>query len=320
MPCIYARFMEKEARQWREIYKALQLLEYLIKHGSERVVDDARSHISTIKMLRNFHYIDDKGKDEGLNGKLPTSCITALEIADGGDVVRNRARELAEVLSDVEKIRAERRKAKANRHKYTGTGNDGMGFGSGGRYGGFEGGSYGNGGGSYNGGSSSYDRGEKCTYWLLIWHNADDLGVFADSGSGYSGGSSGGFRDETRRGGFEEYNAGDDEVSPNRSDFVSQQAAGNRLSSSNSSRRVTPAAAPAPPKPKEPEVDLLGGFGDEDVIASGADTNVFATEKALPALTSPPAFSAAPATTIADGVFTMLQFPRLYHGRLTYIL
>jgi hypothetical protein len=62
--------MEKEARQWREIYKALQLLEYLIKHGSERVVDDARSHISTIKMLRNFHYIDDKGKDEGMNGEF----------------------------------------------------------------------------------------------------------------------------------------------------------------------------------------------------------------------------------------------------------
>ena len=47
---------------------ALQLLEYLIKHGSERVVDDARAHVSTIKMLRNFHYIDDKGKDEGING------------------------------------------------------------------------------------------------------------------------------------------------------------------------------------------------------------------------------------------------------------
>ena len=86
--------MDKEARQWREIYKvsfpfpsemhiprkewhfieqicflqALQLLEYIIKHGSERVVDDARSHLSTIKMLRNFHYIDDKGKDQGING------------------------------------------------------------------------------------------------------------------------------------------------------------------------------------------------------------------------------------------------------------
>ena len=55
-----------------DLRQALQLLEYLIKHGSERVVDDSRSHISTLKMLRNFHYIDDKGKDEGLNG---TPCL-----------------------------------------------------------------------------------------------------------------------------------------------------------------------------------------------------------------------------------------------------
>ena len=56
-----------------KFFQALQLLEYLIKHGSERVVDDARSHISTLKMLRNFHYIDDKGKDEGINGMWPYS-------------------------------------------------------------------------------------------------------------------------------------------------------------------------------------------------------------------------------------------------------
>lgn len=62
--------MEKEAAQWREIYKALQLLEYLVKHGSERVVDDARSHVSTIKMLRNFQYIDEKSKDQGINGTI----------------------------------------------------------------------------------------------------------------------------------------------------------------------------------------------------------------------------------------------------------
>jgi hypothetical protein len=92
MPAIYTRFMEKEARQWREIYKvrlcatrrlvhkltsqqALQLLEYLIKNGSERVVDDARSHVGTVKMLRNFHYIDDKGKDQGINGARLFVCF-----------------------------------------------------------------------------------------------------------------------------------------------------------------------------------------------------------------------------------------------------
>ncbi|PKC00918.1 ENTH-domain-containing protein [Rhizophagus irregularis] len=68
MPTIYKRFTEKEARQWRQIYKALQLLEYLVKHGSERVVDDARAHMGTIKVLRNFSYFDEKGKDQGING------------------------------------------------------------------------------------------------------------------------------------------------------------------------------------------------------------------------------------------------------------
>lgn len=61
--------------------QALQLLEYLIKHGSERVVDDARSHISTLKMLRNFHYIDDKGKDEGQNGMSPPPRLPLLDHA-----------------------------------------------------------------------------------------------------------------------------------------------------------------------------------------------------------------------------------------------
>ena len=90
--------------------QALQLLEYLVKHGSERVVDDARSHIHAIKMLRNFHFIDDKGKDQGING-VAYFYSNILTRFDEVAVVRNRSKELAEMLSDVDKIRAERRKA-----------------------------------------------------------------------------------------------------------------------------------------------------------------------------------------------------------------
>lgn len=86
MPMIYKRFTEKAAEEWRQIYKALQLLEFLIKNGSERVIDDARSHLTLLKMLRQFHFIDQNGKDQGLN-------------------VRNRAKELADLLSDVSTLR-----------------------------------------------------------------------------------------------------------------------------------------------------------------------------------------------------------------------
>ena len=44
--------------------------------------------------------------------------------------VRNRAKELVELLGDVDKIRTERRKAKTNKSKYTGVGNDAMSFNS----------------------------------------------------------------------------------------------------------------------------------------------------------------------------------------------
>src|ERR1700744_4639117 len=123
MPMIYHRFTEKTAEQWRQIYKALQLLEFLIKNGSERVIDDARSHMSLLKMLRQFHFIDANGKDQGIN-------------------VRNRSKELVELLSDVEKIRTERKKARSNRQKYGGyegggAGGSGGGSSSSGRYGGF---------------------------------------------------------------------------------------------------------------------------------------------------------------------------------------
>ncbi|KAF9994764.1 Epsin-3, clathrin recruitment and traffic between the Golgi and endosome [Entomortierella chlamydospora] len=137
MPAIFKRFTEKEPREWRQIYKSLVLLEYLVTHGSERVVDEARSHISTIKILRNFQYIDDNGKDEGIN-------------------VRNRAKEFAEMLSSVDRIKEERKRAKANRNKYVGSEGSGGGFaGTGSKYGGFGSDSYFDGGSGGYGGSGS---------------------------------------------------------------------------------------------------------------------------------------------------------------------
>ncbi|KAJ5574281.1 uncharacterized protein N7459_008708 [Penicillium hispanicum] len=134
MPMIYKRFTDKAAEEWRQIYKSLQLLEYLVKNGSERVVDDARSHMSLLRMLRQFHFIDMNGKDQGIN-------------------VRNRSSELVKLLGDVDQIRSERKKARSNRNKFGGF-EGGMGVGGGmsssGRYGGFGSDSMGYGG--YSGG------------------------------------------------------------------------------------------------------------------------------------------------------------------------
>lgn len=227
---IYRRFTEKSAEEWRQIYKALQLLEFLIKHGSERVIDDARSHLTLLKMLRQFQFIDVNGKDQGIN-------------------VRNRAKELSDLLSDVERIRAERKKARSNKAKYTGVeGGGGGGFSSSssGRYGGFgsESGGYGGGGGS-----SSSNAG----------YGGYSGGVYGDGGG--FGGQETDFRETQHRGEqFEEYDEFDGDSRNARASTASTARA----------KRTTPAAtakkAPEPAKKKEPEVDLFSF--DEPVAPS----------------------------------------------------
>jgi hypothetical protein len=89
----------------------------------------------------------------------PSPLLPPILTLPSSPLVRNRSREIVELLSDLERVRNERRKAKANRNKYTGTGNDGMSFssgGGGGRYGGFGSDSlYGGGGGGGGGGGES---------------------------------------------------------------------------------------------------------------------------------------------------------------------
>ncbi|SCU78366.1 LAME_0A04258g1_1 [Lachancea meyersii CBS 8951] len=98
---IFRRFTEKRASEWRQIYKALQLLEYLVLHGAERFIDDVRANLSLVKMLETFHYIDTQGRDQGIN-------------------VRNRTLELVKLLEDDYKIRSGRKKARETAKKYKG--------------------------------------------------------------------------------------------------------------------------------------------------------------------------------------------------------
>jgi len=231
MPMIYKRFTEKAAEEWRQIYKGLQLLEFLIKNGSERVIDDARSHLTLLKMLRQFHFIDQNGKDQGVN-------------------VRNRAKELAELLSDVERIRAERKKARATRNKYSGVeGGAGLGggFSSGGssRYGGFGSEESGGGYGGYSGGVYGDGGGF-----------GGQAGDFQDSGSRADSSGGGGGRDR-----FEEYDEYDEGA---------VAAPGRRQADTTASRRKPAEKAakkPEPPKTKAPEVDL---FSFDDPIPTSA--------------------------------------------------
>ncbi|QIW98620.1 hypothetical protein AMS68_004138 [Peltaster fructicola] len=242
MPMIYKRFTEKSAEEWRQIYKALQLMEFLIKNGSERVIDDARSHLSLLKMLRQFHYIDNNGKDQGLN-------------------VRNRSKELTELLSDVDKIRAERKKSRTTRNKYGGV-EGGAGLGgasSASRYGGF---------GSETGGASA-------------GYGGATRGVYGDGG-GFGGESHDDYDEAGRTNAndrFDEYDEYDD---------GGATAPTPKRKTESSRPKATPKKAEVV-KPKEPEVDLFD-FGDEPAAVAAPSNG---TSAILAAPTSVPQASAA---------------------------
>ncbi|XP_008425679.1 clathrin interactor 1-like isoform X1 [Poecilia reticulata] len=112
MNMLWTRMLKDNKKNWRRVYKALLLLAYLIRNGSERVVTSAREHIYDLRSLENYHFIDENGKDQGIN-------------------VRQKVKEMVEFIQDDDRLREERKKAKKNKDKYIGVSSDSMGSGGG---------------------------------------------------------------------------------------------------------------------------------------------------------------------------------------------
>lgn len=88
MAMIWKR-LNDHGKNWRHVYKALTLLDYLIKTGSERVVVQCKENIFAIQTLKDFQYIDKDGKDQGIN-------------------VREKSKQLVILLKDEDRLKAER--------------------------------------------------------------------------------------------------------------------------------------------------------------------------------------------------------------------
>ncbi|CAM4479286.1 unnamed protein product [Caretta caretta] len=58
--------MNDQGKNWRHVYKSLMLLDYLIKNGSKKVIQHCQEGLFNIQTLKDFHYIDEAGKDQGL--------------------------------------------------------------------------------------------------------------------------------------------------------------------------------------------------------------------------------------------------------------
>ncbi|CRL00940.1 CLUMA_CG014280, isoform A [Clunio marinus] len=112
MSMLWRRMLQDNKSNWRRTYKATLVLSYLVKNGSERVVTSAREHIYDLRALENYTFVDENGKDQGIN-------------------VRHKVRDLIEFIQDDDRLREERKKAKKNKDKYIGMSSEAMGMGMG---------------------------------------------------------------------------------------------------------------------------------------------------------------------------------------------
>ncbi|XP_034394367.1 epsin-3 isoform X2 [Cyclopterus lumpus] len=102
--------LNDHGKNWRHVYKALTLMDYLIKTGSERVAQECRENIYTIQTLRDFQHIDRDGLDQGAH-------------------VREKAKHLVALLKDEEKLKKERSQALKTKTRMAGS-TSGLGSGS----------------------------------------------------------------------------------------------------------------------------------------------------------------------------------------------
>lgn len=103
------RRLNDSGKNWRHVYKALTLLDYLLKTGSERVAHQCRENLYTIQTLKDFQYIDRDGKDQGVN-------------------VREKVKQVMALLKDEERLRQERTHALKTKERMA---LEGVGIGSG---------------------------------------------------------------------------------------------------------------------------------------------------------------------------------------------
>ncbi|XP_063044826.1 clathrin interactor 1-like isoform X2 [Engraulis encrasicolus] len=108
MNMLWTRMLKDNRKNWRRVYKSLLLLAYLIRNGSERVVTSAREHLYDLRSIESYHCTDENGKDQGIN-------------------VRQKVKELIELVQDDDRLREERKKAKKNKDKYIGVSSENSG-------------------------------------------------------------------------------------------------------------------------------------------------------------------------------------------------
>lgn len=281
------------------------MIEFFIKNGAERFIEDCRDRLHKIRQLQDYNYYEND--------------------MDKGSGVREKSKQIVELLNNNEAIRSEREKAKALRNKFVGidsrnTGGPYGGFGNNGGYSGSGGGYSGSGSDSYSTGGryDSYDSSSKFSGdHFNNSNNRRSSGTTEISSGRYGGGA----YDSNRPPRY------DDDAAAAVSQFeeakvVSKPSTGTKNTSSTTSTggklkvSIKKVSSHSEPQNKNIEVDvmptgdidLIGGF-DNGPVTANADFDPFTSSNAVstslsdfdpfgsetPVFTSATSFGVAPA-------------------------
>lgn len=90
LDAVFERLTDDGTKGWRNIYKALLVLEYLLRSGSQDVVIETRAKVFELQGLRDYQK-EEEGKDVGIS-------------------VRQKAKYIIELLHDDARLEGEREK------------------------------------------------------------------------------------------------------------------------------------------------------------------------------------------------------------------
>jgi len=82
--------LNDKGKNWRHVFKALTVLDYCLHAGSENTVIYFKDNLYVIKTLKEFQFVDEYSKDQGAN-------------------VRQKAKDITNLLTDDARLREERR-------------------------------------------------------------------------------------------------------------------------------------------------------------------------------------------------------------------
>ena len=99
-------YLNSKPKEWKKITKVVHVIDYLVKNGAPRVIQDIKDDLYKIRQFEHFKYQEGNGPEQGHE-------------------LRDKVKALVELMNEPGKLQYEREFAKQTREKFIGIASDG---------------------------------------------------------------------------------------------------------------------------------------------------------------------------------------------------